>query len=141
MTSDANSWEDELITDLRANGGRVSQGPLEGDSLLVLYTTGAKSGERRRSIVNVHQAGDDYFVAGTAGGRPTNPAWIANIAANPDVTVEFGDKEFAATATILTGAERDRAWAAHVATTPRFAEYEAKVTARTIPMVRISPKA
>jgi deazaflavin-dependent oxidoreductase (nitroreductase family) len=138
--TEANSWEDQLIADLRANGGRVSQGPLAGDSLLVLYTTGAKSGERRRSILNYHKAGDAYVVAGTAGGRPTNPAWVANIAANPDVTIEVGNKELDATATVLTGADRDRAWAAHVAHAPRFADYEKSVTARTIPMVKISPK-
>ena len=140
MTSDANAWEDQLIADMRAHGGSPSQGPLAGDKLLILYTTGAKSGQRRRSIVNYHQEGDDYFVAGTKSGAPTNPAWVANIAANPDVTIEVANKELAATATVLTGAERDRAWDEHVVQAPRFGEYPAKVTTRIIPMVRISPK-
>ena len=140
MTADANSWEDQLIADMRAHGGSPSQGPLAGDTLLILYTTGAKSGERRRSILNYHRDGDDYFVAGTKGGAPTNPAWVANINANPDVTVEIANNEFAATAKELTGAERDRAWAEHVVHAPRFGEYQTKVTTRTIPMVRISPK-
>jgi deazaflavin-dependent oxidoreductase (nitroreductase family) len=140
MTFDANSWEDQLIADMRANGGRPSQGPLAGEPLLILYTTGAKSGERRRAIVNYHLEGDDYFVAGTKSGAPTNPSWIANIEANPDVTIEVANKELAATATVLTGAERDRAWDEHVVNAPKFGEYPAKVTTRIIPMVRISPK-
>jgi deazaflavin-dependent oxidoreductase (nitroreductase family) len=140
MTFDANSWEDQLIADMRANGGRPSQGPLAGEPLLILYTTGAKSGQRRRSIVNYHVEGDDYYVAGTKGGAPTNPSWIANIEANPDVTIEVANKELEASATVLTGAERDRAWDEHVVNAPKFGEYPAKVTTRTIPMVRISPK-
>jgi deazaflavin-dependent oxidoreductase (nitroreductase family) len=107
---------------------------------LILYTIGAKSGERRRSIVNYHVEGDDYFVAGTKGGAPTNPSWISNIAANPDVTIEVANKELAATATVLTGAERDRAWDEHVVHSPKFGAYPAQVTTRIIPMVRISPK-
>jgi deazaflavin-dependent oxidoreductase (nitroreductase family) len=139
---DANSWEDALIADLRANGGRPSQGPLKGDPLMVLYTTGAKSGERRRSIVTYSQEGGAYYIAGSYGGNPTkHPNWYHNIVANPNVTIELGAETFDAEATDLKGEERDRAWDRHVEQLPRFGDYPAKVTGRTIPVVRITTKA
>jgi deazaflavin-dependent oxidoreductase (nitroreductase family) len=141
MASDANSWEDQLIADIRAHGGRPSQGPLAGQTLLLLYSTGAKSGERRRSILTYSTEGGAYYVAGTNNARPTNPGWVANVTANPNVTIEIAGKELPAAATVLTGAERDAAWDRHVAQLPRFADYPAQITGRTIPMVRLTPKA
>jgi deazaflavin-dependent oxidoreductase (nitroreductase family) len=141
MTTDAQSWEEQLIADLRANGGRPSQGPLAGDPLLLMYTTGTKSGLRRRSILTYSSDGDAYFVAGSNSGRETNPSWIANVSADPNVTIEVANKEFPATATVLDGAERDEAWDRHVAQLPRFADYPAQITGRTIPMVRLTAKA
>jgi deazaflavin-dependent oxidoreductase (nitroreductase family) len=141
MTTDANAWEEQLIADLRANGGRPSQGPLAGNPLLLLYTTGAKSGMRRRSILTYSTEGDSYFVAGSNNGKPTNPAWFSNVSADASVTIEVAGKEVPATATVLTGAERDQAWDRHVAQLPRFADYPAQVTGRTIPMVRLTPSA
>ena len=81
---DPAAWEEALIADLRANGGTPSDGPLKGHPIMVAYTTGAKSGERRRSILTYSRDGDAYVVAGTAGGSPTTPSWVANMAANPD---------------------------------------------------------
>jgi deazaflavin-dependent oxidoreductase (nitroreductase family) len=141
MTTDANSWEDQLIADIRANGGRPSRGPLAGDPLLLLYSTGAKSGQRRRSILTYSTDGGDYFVAGSNSGKETNPSWFANVRANPNVTIEIAAKELPATATVLTGAERDAAWDRHVAQLPRFADYPKQITGRTIPMVRLTPRA
>jgi deazaflavin-dependent oxidoreductase (nitroreductase family) len=148
MTSDASnwdakSWEDQLIADLRANGGRASQGPLAGNPLMVLYSTGAKSGEPRRSIVTFSEDGSGaYYIAGSYGGNPTkHPSWYYNLVANPNVTIEIGADTYAAEATDLRGAERDRAWDRHVEQLPNFGEYPAKVTGRTIPVIRIAPKA
>jgi deazaflavin-dependent oxidoreductase (nitroreductase family) len=140
MTTDASAWEDQLIADMRANGGSPSQGPLKGNPLMLLYTTGAKSGERRRSIVTYSRDGDAYVIAGTNNARPTNPAWVANIRANPAVTIEAGNKELEAMAVEATGAERDRLWDGHVAQLPQFGRYPDQITSRTIPMVRITPK-
>jgi deazaflavin-dependent oxidoreductase (nitroreductase family) len=136
----ANAWQDELIADLRANGGRPSGGPLAGEALLILYTMGAKSGEERRAILSVTRDGSDYVVAGTAGGRPTDPAWIANLRANPHVRFEADGRVFTGTASLAEDAERERLWNAHVAILPRFAEYPARVS-RTIPVVRLRPDA
>ena len=138
-TTSANAWEDNMIADLRANGGKPSAGPLAGEDLLVLHTTGAKTGEQRRAILSYTRDGDDYVVAGTANGRPTDPAWIRNIQSSPRVTFDIGATAKPATATIAEGAERERLWAGHIKVLPRFADYPAKVGGRIIPVVRLTP--
>src|SRR5688572_8457196 len=109
-TSAANAWEEALIADLRANGGTPSAGPLAGHPLMLMYSTGAKSGQRRRSILTYSRDGDAYVVAGTAGGSKTPPAWVANLAADSNVRLEVANEEFDAEATIAQGGERDRLW-------------------------------
>jgi hypothetical protein len=66
-------WEEALLADMRAHDGAVTQGQLAGHPLLVMTSIGAKSGEPRRAILTFSRDGDDY-VAGTAGGSPTDPA-------------------------------------------------------------------
>lgn len=142
MTTDAQAWEEQLIADLRANGGRPSQGPLAGHPLMLLYTTGAKSGQRRRSIVTYSSDKNGYVIAGTNGGnRSVHPSWLANIKADPAVEVEVANQTIQATASEVVGPERDRLWAQHVEQLPHFGKYPAQITERTIPVVRISPKA
>jgi deazaflavin-dependent oxidoreductase (nitroreductase family) len=135
----ANTWEESLIADLRANGGRPSAGPLVGEELLVLYTTGAKTGDQRRAILAYTRDGGDYIVAGTNNGRPTDPGWVRNILASSKVAFEVGDATKQATATIAQGVERDRLWAQHVAVLPRFGDYPDQVGGRIIPVVRLTP--
>jgi deazaflavin-dependent oxidoreductase (nitroreductase family) len=138
MTETAVSFEDQLIADMRANGGAVTQGPLKGHPLLIMTSSGAKSGEPRRAILTYSRDGDDYIVAGTAGGSKSDPAWLHNVRADPDVTIEVNLETVAArTETITEGPERDRLWGQHVATLPWFADYPAQ-TGRVIPMVRIT---
>jgi deazaflavin-dependent oxidoreductase (nitroreductase family) len=139
--TEANAWEESLIADLRANGGRPSAGPLEGHPLMLLFSTGARSGEKRRSILTYSRDGDDYVVAGTAGGGPKTPAWIANLEADPNVSLEVANETFDATATIVEGAERDRLWTQHVEQLPWFGAYPAQITNRVIPMVRLTRRA
>ena len=138
--SEPQSWEEGLIADLRANGGSPSGGPLAGHPLVLMFSTGAKSGQRRRSILTYSRDGEDYVVAGTAGGAPTTPAWVANVAADPDVNLEVNNETFDATASIVEGAERDRLWDQHVARLPWFGAYPEQVGERTIPVVRLTPK-
>jgi deazaflavin-dependent oxidoreductase (nitroreductase family) len=136
-THDATAWETVLIEDLRANGGRPSQGPLKGHPILLLFSTGAKSGQRRRSILTYSRDGDAYVVAGTAGGSKVDPAWIANLEQTPDAELEVANEVFAARATVLTeGPERDRLWDQHVAQLPWFGDYPNQVGGRVIPVVR-----
>lgn len=130
------AFEDGLIAEMRANDGRVLGGPLAGHPLLVLFSTGARSGERRRSILTWSRDGEDYIVAGTAGGSPKTPAWVHNVAAGPDVAVEVGNRTFRATAR-LDEAHRERLWQQHVANLPWFAPYPEQ-TGREIPMVRLT---
>jgi len=137
---DPGTFESKLIEQMRANGGNVIGGPLAGHPLLVMTMVGAKSGEPRRAILTYSREGGDYIVAGSKGGAPTDPAWIGNLKANPDVTIEAGNKTFPARATIIDGAERDRLWDAHVALLPHFAEYPKKA-GRVIPIVRLTPRA
>jgi deazaflavin-dependent oxidoreductase (nitroreductase family) len=134
-----NTWEDNLIADLRANGGRPSAGPLAGEELLVLYSTGAKSGERRRAILSTTHDGDDFIVTGTNNGRPSDPAWVLNIQADPNVEFEAGGKTYRGVAAIVDAADRQRLWANHVEVLPRFADYPAQVGGRISPVVRLTP--
>ena len=139
--TEANAWEESLIADFRANGGRPSEGPLAGHPLMLMYSTGAKSGEKRRSILTYSRDGDDYVVAGTAGGGPKTPAWIANLAADPNVSLEVANETFHATATMAEGAERDRLWDQHVEQLPWFGAYPTQITNRVIPVVRLTRRA
>lgn len=131
------AWEESLIADLRAHGGRPSQGPLAGHPLLLMFSTGARSGLRRRSILTYSRDGRDYVVAGSNGGGPSDPAWIANVRGNPRVTLEIDNQTVEAAATIVTGDERDLLWRQHVEALPWFASYEK--AKRVIPVVRLTP--
>lgn len=136
--AEGNPWEEQLIADVRANGGRPSDGPLKGHPIAIMWTTGAKSGERRRSIVTYSRDGADLVIAGTNGGNATkHPAWLANITANPRVTLEVANETYDAVAEEVRSAERDRLWASHVAQLPWFGKYEAQISGRTIPVVRL----
>jgi len=138
--NDRNSWEDSLIADIRANGGRPSSGPLKGHPLLIMMSTGAKSGQPRRAILTYSRDNGDFIVAGTAGGSDSEPLWVENLRVHPDPTVEIAGHEYAATATVIgTGPERDRLWDQHVAELPWFGPYPAK-TDRVIPVIRLTTK-
>ena len=136
--ADPKAWEDQLIAEMRANGGKVTQGPLAGHPLMVMTSTGAKTGEPRRAILTFSRDGGDYVVAGTAGGSPTTPAWVHNLEADPKANVEANNETFDATATVIKdGPERDRLWAQHVETLPWFAPYPEQ-SGRVIPVIRLS---
>lgn len=131
----ANSQNQQIVDEFRANGGKVG-GQFAGATLLLLTTTGAKSGKQTVSPVVCTVDGDRLLIYASAAGRPNNPAWYHNLVANPLVTVEFGTETFPARATVITGAERDRLWAEQVARALGFADYERKTT-RTIPVVAL----
>lgn len=123
------------IAEFRANGGRLG-GNFEGAPVLLLTTTGAKSGEPRTSpMMYLELEGRTYVFASNAG-RDTHPLWYSNLLANPTVTVEIGDRSFPATAVVVTGDARDRIYAEQAARYPGFAEYQAG-TSRLIPVVEL----
>jgi deazaflavin-dependent oxidoreductase (nitroreductase family) len=138
---DATAWEDALIAEMRANGGEIKNGPLAGHPLLILTSTGATSGQARRAILTWHPDAGDYVVAGTASGSDIEPLWVHNVHVHPDVTIEVGNRELAATATVVPdGPERDRLWEDHVKALPWFGDYTTK-TDRVFPVIRLRPKA
>jgi deazaflavin-dependent oxidoreductase (nitroreductase family) len=124
-----------LIADIRAHG-EAQSGPFVGRPVLLLTTTGAKTGAVRTVPLVYSRDGDHPVIIASKGGAPAHPAWFLNLRANPVVTVEVGLERFQARAVITEGAERDRLWAAHVALNPGFADY-AKRTTRLIPAIRL----
>jgi deazaflavin-dependent oxidoreductase (nitroreductase family) len=129
-------WTQSLVDDMRAHGGAITQGPMQGRPLMLLTTTGAKTGESREAIVTYTRDGDRYVIAASKSGAPTHPAWFANVQAHPDVLVEAGGEQFHAHATVAEGAERDRLWDQHSTERPEFEEYPKKTT-RVIPMISL----
>ncbi len=126
---------DQIIEEFRANGGKVG-GFFEGATLLLLHSTGAKSGLGRvNPLVYITDAGR-YVVAASKGGADTHPDWYFNVQANPTASLEVGTKTIAARAVFPEGAERDELYAQLAARYPFFADYEQK-TARTIPVVAL----
>lgn len=136
---DPGAFTKALIADLREHGGQASTGPLAGRTLLILTTTGAKTGQSRVVVVTYTRDGDAYVVAGSKSGAPTDPYWFRNLVADPDVTIEVGGVTTKARATVAEGADRDALWARHVEARPEFAEYPAKTGGRVIPMARLTP--
>jgi deazaflavin-dependent oxidoreductase (nitroreductase family) len=134
--SEMSDFNRAVIEEFRANDGKVGGG-FAGAPMVLLTTTGAKSGEKRvNPLVGLVDDGTLYVVASKAGA-PTSPDWYHNLLANPEVEVEFGGDRFEATAVpIVSGAERDRLYAAQVAAQPGFADYE-KATTRVIPIVEL----
>jgi deazaflavin-dependent oxidoreductase (nitroreductase family) len=129
--------QQSVIEDVRKHG-RATSGPFVGRDLLVLTTTGARSGAERSSALVFSRDGDDYVIVASKGGSPNHPGWYHNLVANPIVTVETGGERFKARATpYASGVERDRLYAAHAARYPVFLDYERK-TDRTIPVVRLT---
>jgi deazaflavin-dependent oxidoreductase (nitroreductase family) len=123
-----------MIAEFRANAGQISSGFFAGRQVLLLTTTGARSGQERLVPLVYTRDGDRIVIAASKGGAPTNPSWYFNLVANPVVTVELGAEKFQARATVIEGPERDRLYAAHGAYFPGFLEYEQRTT-RKIPVI------
>ena len=128
-------WNRDIIAEFRANGGRVG-GPFEGIPLLLLHTRGAKTGEERINPLAYLELDGRLYVFGSNGGRDSHPGWYFNVQADPNVVVEVGTHESAATALVLEGDERDRVYAEQVRRQPAFKTYEEQVS-RTIPVVAL----
>ena len=126
-------FDENVINEFRTNGGKVG-GPFEGAPMMLLTTTGAKSGQARTKPVVYTKDGDRFVIIASKAGAPTNPDWFHNLVANPEVILEVGDERFPARATVTTGEERRRLYEAQAARMPGFAEYAQKTT-REIPVV------
>ncbi|MGP4054849.1 nitroreductase/quinone reductase family protein [Mycobacterium sp. 4D054] len=127
-----------IIDEFRANRGKVG-GQFEGFPLLLLTSTGAKSGRRRVNPVAYFDIDDKIYVVGSSAGRERDPAWAFNIRAHPDASVEIGsDAPLPVTARELPREERDRVYAVVAERAPGFAEYETQ-TDRVIPVFELVP--
>jgi deazaflavin-dependent oxidoreductase (nitroreductase family) len=125
----------KIIEEFRANGGIVG-GPFEGAPMVLLTTTGAKSGEQRTSPLVYLPDGDRVVIFASKAGAPTHPAWYHNLKANPAVQVEVGSERYPATAVEITGPERDALFAKQVERMPGFKTYE-EATTRVIPVIAL----
>ncbi|HEX4207225.1 MAG TPA: nitroreductase family deazaflavin-dependent oxidoreductase [Ktedonobacteraceae bacterium] len=135
---DLNDWDRRIIEEFRANGGNVG-GQFAGVPLLLLTTTGAKSGEPRISpLAYLFEGGRIYVFAGNRGA-PTNPGWYHNLVAHPDVTVELGTEQFEARATVIESAEGERLGSIQVQKIPALASLQTKIT-RRVPVVLLERK-
>jgi deazaflavin-dependent oxidoreductase (nitroreductase family) len=123
-----------VIAEFRANAGKVG-GYFDGANLLLLHTTGARSGRARTNPLVYAQDGDRFVVAASKGGADSNPDWYYNLRANPTATIEVGTEQFPVRATIVTEEpQRSELYARLVAHRSGFAEYEQKTT-RKIPAI------
>ncbi len=122
----------QVVEEFRANGGKA-----QGDNSLILLTIkGAKSGQPRIYPLISVPYGNGYLAVASKGGAPKNPAWYHTLLAHPDVTVEVGKEKFEATARLLSGDERAKAFAHAVTIFPNYADYQKK-TSREIPVFLI----
>ena len=128
------SWNDDLIEDFRKHG-RVTTGPFVGRDVLLITTTGAKTGLERTNPLVYSQDDGRLVVVASKGGAPANPGWFHNLRAHPVVTVELGGERFQARATVVRPeSERRRLYDQHSVKNPGFRDYEKKTT-RRIPIV------
>ncbi len=133
--SEMHDFNQAIIEEFRSNHGVVGGG-FAGATVVLLTTTGAKSGQSRVNPLVCLPKDDTLYVFASKGGAPTNPDWYYNLKAHPTVTVEFGDDSFSATASEITGEERDKLYAEQVTRFPGFGDYE-KQTTRTIPVIAL----
>ena len=128
-----------IIEEFRANGGKVG-GRWEGGKLLLLGTTGAKSGAKRTTPMTYLQEGETLHVFASKAGADVHPDWYHNLVANPTVTVEVLADTYEATATVLDRPERDRIYAEQTKLAPGFGTYQ-EGTKRIIPVVALTRNA
>jgi deazaflavin-dependent oxidoreductase (nitroreductase family) len=122
----------------KMSGGKFG-GSMGGGKLLLLSTTGRKTGKPRTvPLMFIEDDKGNPVIAASFGGAPSHPAWFSNIESNPTVRYQIGDREVPAKAEVLPGPERDKMWQALTSKYPRFAEYQTK-TSRVIPLVALRP--
>ena len=134
-TESITAFNVSIADEFRANGGKVG-GQFEGAELLLLTTTGAKSGQPRVSPLAYFRIDEKLIIIGSFAGADVNPAWVHNLRANPSAHVEIGNESSDVTARELPPGERDELFAQITAAAPGFGEYQAKTT-RVIPVFEL----
>jgi deazaflavin-dependent oxidoreductase (nitroreductase family) len=128
-------WNAKVIEQFRASGGKPG-GSFAGAPVLLLHTTGAKTGLERVNPMMYLELDARTFVFASKGGADHHPDWYHNLVAHPQVSVELGVETFTAKARPVQGEERDRIYAVQAQRYPGFAEYQAHTT-RVIPVVEL----
>jgi deazaflavin-dependent oxidoreductase (nitroreductase family) len=126
-------FNQNIIKEFRANAGKVG-GPFDGAPMVLLTTTGAKSGKPHTTPLVCLRDGEQVVVFASMGGAPRHPAWYHNLVAQPRATVEAGTERYDVSARITAGAERDALFARQASIMPQFADYQSKTT-RVIPVI------
>jgi deazaflavin-dependent oxidoreductase (nitroreductase family) len=138
---DAHDWNQGIITEFRANEGRVG-GPFEGATMILVHHVGRTSGKQYTTplVYLPGEGGDDsIYIFASKGGAPTNPDWYGNLIAAGEATVEVGTSTVVVTITEVTGDERDRIFAEQVKRMPGFGDYAKQTEGiRTIPVLRLT---
>lgn len=135
MAEMAKTFNKGIVDEFRANDGKVG-GQFEGADLLLLTTTGAKSGQQRVSPLAYFTIDGKLIIIGSFAGAPKDPAWVHNLRANPRAHIEVGTDGYDVTAHELPSAERDQLFDKVTAAAPGFAEYQSK-TSRVIPLFEL----
>ncbi|MGW0870469.1 nitroreductase/quinone reductase family protein [Streptomyces sp. NPDC002740] len=131
------SFNESVIEQFRAGGGKAG-GPFEGRNLLLLTTTGARSGTERTTPLGYVRHGDSLLVVGSGPGAPDRPHWYRDLLAHPVVRVELGTETFQALAVPAEGARREELLAHAVRTAPGHGDHQAR-TGRPLPVVVLEP--
>jgi deazaflavin-dependent oxidoreductase (nitroreductase family) len=137
VTNERISWNQKIIEEFRANDGLVG-GRFEGKTLLLLHTTGAKTGKERVNPVAYVRDGKNYVIIASKGGAPDNPDWYYNILAHPRLTVEVGMESFDVEAQVTEEPERTHLYNKMADMMDSFNDYRRK-TDRVIPVIKLTP--
>ena len=134
--ADPKAFNANVVEEFRANGGKVG-GPFANVELLLLTTTGAKTGQPRVSPLGYLRNDSELIIFGSYRGADVHPAWVHNLLVDPRAQVELGPHSFDVTARELPPGEREAVWAQLLARAPVFGEYQAK-TSRVIPLFELN---
>jgi deazaflavin-dependent oxidoreductase (nitroreductase family) len=137
-TAALDDFNKAIVEEFRANGGKVG-GPFEGATLLLLHTTGAKSGKPRLSPLAYLTVDGRMLIVGSYAGAPKDPAWVHNLRAHPRAHVEVGTEAYDVDVRELPADERDATYPKIVELAPVFADYQAK-TDRAIPLFELTAR-
>ncbi len=135
FNQDPKGFNQQIITEFRANGGKVG-GPFAGGHLLLLTTTGARSGQPRTIPLGYPPDEDRIIVIASHLGAPSHPDWYHNLVAHPEATVELGSERFRVRAMVIEGEERERLWNRLAEQMSFLVEHQQKTT-RQIPLVAL----
>jgi deazaflavin-dependent oxidoreductase (nitroreductase family) len=129
IPSDMRAFNKKIIEEFRANRGQLS-GPVAGRPLMLLTTTGARSGEKRTVVLGFRTDGDRYMAIASDNGSDAPPAWFVNLLANPVATVEIGPEKFQVRASVAGAVEKAR-----LAPRIEYLAGQQALTSREIPIV------